>query len=118
MIDATSRPSPLAHRAAWLSADPRLRYRLAVAETRARGDESTADAPKPSRKQQREQKRRLHEAQKKARAIGKANDRRARAGEKKDQRDMDKAAKKADKGKQQKADKKTDKVRRRQAKRR
>jgi hypothetical protein len=76
-------------------------------------DESTADAPKPSRKQRREQKRRLHEAQKKARAIDKDNDRRARAGDKKDRKDMDKASKKADKGKQGKADKKTGKVRRR-----
>ena len=90
-----------------------------MAETHAGGDESTADeAPEPSRKQRREHKRRLHEAQKKARAIDKANDRRARSGERKDQRDMDKAAKKAEKDKQDKADKKTDKVRRRQAKRR
>lgn len=89
-----------------------------MAETRADGDESTADAPKPSHQQRREQKRRLHEAQKKARTIDKANDRRAKRADRKDQRDMDKAAKKADKDKQDKADKKTDKVRRRQAKRR
>ncbi|HEX6583716.1 MAG TPA: hypothetical protein VF056_08925 [Thermoleophilaceae bacterium] len=88
-----------------------------MAETRAGADESRADAPKPSRKQRREEKRRLHEAQKKARAIDKGNDRRARAGDKKDRKDMDKAAKKADKGKQDKADKKTDKVRRRREKR-
>lgn len=118
MTDATPLPSPRAHGAASLSADPRLRYRLAVAETRADGDESTADAPKPSRKQRREQQRRLHEAQKKARAIDKTNDRRARRADRKDQKDMDKAAKKAEKDKQDKADKKTDKVRRRQAKRR
>lgn len=101
-------------------AGPRQRrYGLRMAD----GDATDAEAggeqpPKLSRRERREQKRRQHEAQKKAKAIDKANDRRARMDEKKNQKDFEKAAKKADKGKQEKANKKTDKIRRRRERRR
>jgi hypothetical protein len=65
------------------------------------------------------EKRRLHEAQKKAKAIEKANDKRFKAAnraEKKNEMDMSKANKKADKGKQAKAGQKTAKVERRRKK--
>jgi len=74
--------------------------------------------PKLSRQERREQKRRLHEAQKKAKGVEMTTDRRRRIAEVQDRMDIEKAAKKADKGKQQKADKKTDKVRRRRERRR
>jgi hypothetical protein len=98
-----------------------FRDRPAIVDAGGAGSEPTAEeAPNPFRKERRGQKRRLHEAQKKARAVEKANDKRYKAAnrsEKKDAKDMDMAGKKANKGKQDKADKKTAKVRRRQAKR-
>lgn len=65
-----------------------------------------------SRRERRTEKRRLHEAQKKARAVDKANDKRykgANRQEKKARKTQDQAQKKTDKGKTDKADKKVDK---------
>ena len=79
------------------------------------------DAPEPSRQERREEKRRVHEAQKKAKAIEKANDRRVRMAnldEKKADMHMDKAQKKTEKGKTDKAQKKVDKADRRRNRRR
>lgn len=73
------------------------------------GDAGAGEAAKLSLKERREQKRRLGEAQKKARAIDKANDKR----DKKDQKSMEKENKKAEKGKQDKADKKANKRKKR-----
>ena len=73
---------------------------------------SEPSATNPSRKERREERRRLHEAQKKAKAIEKANDKkikRAYAQEMWSGINMDKAQKKTNKGKTDKAQKKVDK---------
>ncbi len=82
------------------------------------GTEPPAEqSPKPSRKQRRDQKRRLHEAQKKAKGIERTNDRRGRIADMRDRKDLSKADKKTEKGMHEKADKKAEKVKRRREKR-
>jgi hypothetical protein len=73
------------------------------------GDARDDDAPTMSRTARREEKRRLHEAHKKARDIDKANDKKEKKARKYD----DRAQKKTEKGKTDKAQKKTDKAARR-----
>lgn len=54
-----------------------------------------ADAPgMTTRRERREEKQRLHEAHKKARAVDKANDKRARGRDKTDKKNTDKKRKK------------------------
>ncbi|MFP5361554.1 MAG: hypothetical protein ACLGI5_02345 [Thermoleophilia bacterium] len=55
---------------------------------------SSDEAPAGSRRRRREAKQRLHEAQKKARAIDKTNDRRNRGRDKQDKKNKDKKEKK------------------------
>jgi|GEM_PF-3822007 len=55
---------------------------------------SSDDAPSGSRRQRRAEKQQLHEAQKKARAIDKANDKRSQGTDKKARKNKDKKQKK------------------------
>ncbi len=64
-------------------------------EGRVGGEVSADDAPKRSRKERRAEKRRVHEAQTKAKVIDKANDKQAKGRNK-----MDKTEKKRKKGKE------------------
>lgn len=79
----------------------------------SRAQRAPSDAARTSRKQRRAEKRGLHEAQKKAKTIDRANDKRYKAAnrqEKKAGKNMDMAQKKTDKGKTEKAQKKVDKA--------
>jgi hypothetical protein len=65
-------------------------------KTPVAGDPRAAEAPKMSRGERREEKRRAHDAHKKAKAIDKANDKRAKARDKNDKKN-NKNQKKQDK---------------------
>ncbi len=92
-------------------------YVLAMLGEDANGREAADDSDAPmTRAQRRAEKRREHEAHKKAKDIDKANDKRVKSAwreEKKADKNKDKAQKKTEKGKTDKAQKKTDKAARR-----
>ena len=62
---------------------------------RATGEDDARDGPPPlSRRQRREEKQRLHEAQKKARMVDKANDKQRQGRDKQGKKNQDKKQKK------------------------
>ena len=92
-----------------------------MADETPTGGAPSHGATEPSRAERRAEKRRLHEAQKKAKTIDKANDKRFKAAnrdEKKAQKNTDMAQKKTEKGKTDKAQKKVDKAARRRSRNR
>ncbi len=79
------------------------------------------DGPRETRNERRKEKRRLHEAHRKARAVEKENDRKvtsANGDDRKTNKYKDQAQKKTEKGKTDKAQKKVDKASRRRSRRR